>query len=707
MQRFPAGLSLAPCVFAVAALAAGLPAQALTLSVGSGPDCDFPTVRAAFDAIAPTEPLELLLQGRGAVPGQGIHDVSGLAFVLDGGRQLRIRGDAGEGLSPCSSRDAAAPPRFVQGAAPIPGYLFQVRDESALQLENLELRGFQNGALQVTGGSNLVLDRVTLRSNRTPPGVSGAAIQLDAGSVEIIDSLLRDNDSGGAGGAVFCSAGASAAAEVVLTGAVRFETNRAAADGGAIMLHRRCTLRDEAGQGVVFRANSAARDGGAIAADAVPAVDERNAVRLQSEPLFEGNFAGRHGGALAAGVRNVVTITAGALFGGNEASQEGGALALRGEAQLTELSGSFVSNVARRGGAAWIDGRNVRFLGSGRSVHESARDSYSDSFIANRATGSPSLTATGGALFVTGAGTTTVERYEFRENDVLTAGGVGGRGAVAATTGSGAGLRILSSLLWRNGHDDPDPGDSLQEDTTAIELMGTGNTLDFVLSTVVEQRGAEFLSLRSTTSARLIGVVAAQNRAGQNGIFVAAGATITGSVCNNVHIGPPPPPLDPGFVPAPGTRRGQFRLGDDSPLRARCPLGELDGVRDAFVKFDTDLDGIERRVTVVGREERIDSGAFGYTRPLQATAACAGRDLVVEVDGDRQLSFSGFVIAGEGPSMPRPLTGDSSRFEGPGAWRDVFVRETAGDFEQLGLGTFVCGTTLLFRDGFDPPLAGD
>src|SRR5690606_8551497 len=137
----------------------------------------------------------------------------------------------------------------------------------------------------------------------TSANVSGAAISLDSATLRLRETVFSDNASPAAGGAIFCSASAAASSAIKLARAGVFglpgsgKGNRAGFDGGAIALHRRCTLEAENGDtpGLRFENNQAGRDGGAIAVAGqfdVPA--RRNLVQLDSRfraAVFIDNFA--------------------------------------------------------------------------------------------------------------------------------------------------------------------------------------------------------------------------------------------------------------------------------------------------------------------------------------------------------------------------------------------------------------------------------
>jgi predicted outer membrane repeat protein len=695
---FPAGILLAACSCAVQA-------QSLTVTVGNGAACNFPSLQAAVASVGVDVDLTVLLQGRDAGDSQGIYPG---ALALDRQRAVTVIGDAGAGLSPCTAAGATRAPKLVPPAV-IAGYMVRIGDRARVAFDGVEIGATAQGGIVIESEATLELRRVTMRGNRTPGGVSGAAIQIDGADVRIVDSSFLDNRSAAAGGAIFCSANAPAESRITLEGSVLFGSasapNRAAFDGGAIALLRRCTLTSEGD--VRFVGNIAERDGGAIAAASqLGTPQDGSDINLVGSGVFEGNFAGRNGGALLLASQNELEIDAPHAFIDNDAGRDGGAIAATGptlaadSGELEVDSTTFLLNSARRGGAVWIDGREAQFTSRCESRRESLRDQYCASFQLNTALGATAASAQGGALLVGAGGEVRIDGYEFRNNDAHTAGGLRGLGAALAAEG-GSLLRVSNSLLWRNGHDDPDREDGFEEDTTAIELLGAGNRLELTLSTIVQQFGDEYLRLQNGASAQLIGVIAAENRSGANGLSDPGGG-ISGS-CNNVHIGPPPPPTDPRFVPAPGSARGLFRLAGDSPMRARCRLSEVQGLPGVTLQ---DMDGVARTITGSGANARIDAGAFTHVAKLRATAACEGVDLRVTIsEGD---AAGGIRIEGNGPRLPEVLAPESAersvRLIGPGSWTGLTVEETDGDLERIALGDIACGAApgQLFRDGFEP-----
>jgi predicted outer membrane repeat protein len=720
----PAGLAaslLAPLAVCLASAA-----QALTVTAGFGPDCDFDSPAAALAAVTSGD-LEILLQGR---PGSGSNDegVYRGALVVSGSRTVSIRGvQSCSDTSPPAHRPRLSRPQ----AGEIPRLVTVSGGDTRLMLDDVDIVDTRNGGIAVAGGARLDAHRARFAQNRTPTGVGGAAIDLFSGSVFLGDVVFVDNESGGSGGAIACENLGSGAASLIEfeSGEVAFGTfnvgNRTALDGGAIFLGRHCILRRSGSSVVRFENNIAGRDGGAIAlAGMFTAPARRNILRLGRaltvEDDFEAlefitNFAARDGGALHVGSQAELELGLEmgaadsphgvARFLGNEAGRDGGAIAVLGpvfadpaqERGAANIAATYLGNRAQRGGALWVDGGRLVELEPSRcrSVEIGLPDRYCNEFVFNTAQGSASRPALGGAVHLTGGSELRIAGYHFFANDARLAAGVAPNGSVASVEG-GSTLRLAHSLLHQNGHDDPDPNDGVRDATTMIDLRGAGNHLQMVLSTMVEQRGAEIVRVQSGASARFVGTIAADNTAA--GISAPAGA-ISG-VCNRIPLSGLPPPADPSFVPAPGTIRGRFRLADDSPMRAFCKLAD---VQAEDFDVERDLDGIARRIATVNGIERIDAGAFTYNEALSARAGCVGPDLEVELLGGDQFFHYDVVVFGSGPELPMPVPMSRLlRLAGPGVWSDLRVEEQVGDRERLHLGHFACGLAdPVFGSGFE------
>lgn len=709
-------------------LGLGDPAAALTVSVGQGADCDFPSIAAALDGIGPEVDLTVLVQGRAAGSGQGVYTD---ALDVLGGRSVRLFGDAGQGLSPCSGRDASLPPRIAgDGQRPLARYQIVVGEGSRLDLENIDVVDSSAGGVRVVGAALFSARRSVFSGHRTGPGVSGAAISLDGADLRLGEVVFSDNASPAAGGAIFCSAPDSALGIIELDRDVVFglpgvgQGNRAGFDGGAIALHQRCLLRSGDGfaRGLRFENNLAGRDGGAIAvAGQFDAPARRSALQLDGRfagAAFVDNFATRHGGAIVIGSQAALDL--GTPFGegtrpesevlrliNNSAGGNGGALAILGpvksdpalERGEASVSASFQGNVAQRGGAVWVDGgRGARFTPSKcDSIAIKTRDRYCEAFEFNRALGDDAVSALGGALLLSGGASVEVDGYALDANDADRAGGLAGRGSAIGLVG-GSQLRLANSLLRRNGHDDPDPSDAVLEATTAIDLIGSGNLAHVALSTIAGQRGSAYLRVQAGSSARLVGVIADGNPAGIDAIGSVSGT------CNNVQTGAAPAPLDPGFVPAPGTPRGLFRLRDDSLMRARCARAVLEG---EGIEFGRDLDGVARRATLVSGQERFDIGAFQHNLALAGSARCVGIDLEVELSQGDLFAVGDVRVEGDGPGLSArlPVSG-LLQVPGPGSWADLSLRELGGDRETVALGSLACGQPdAIFSTSFERGLA--
>ncbi|HRQ64095.1 MAG TPA: hypothetical protein PKZ76_04390 [Xanthomonadaceae bacterium] len=611
-------------------------AQQITVTVGAEPACNFQSISAALDAIGPEVELEILVQGQPAEDSTTVGNQQG-PLRIAAGRKVTLIGDSGQGLSSCTGEQSSRRPVITRDNGAAPGRLITVEESAELFVRNIDIVDGNAGGVLVRDLGIFRADGVRFEGHRTAAGVSGAAISIDDARVSLRNTQFFDNASPAAGGAIFCnsdSAVRTARIEMdrdVVFGEQGFgRGNRAGFDGGAIALFRHCMLIAASGSvlGLHFENNQAGRDGGAIAAaDRVSEPGMRNFVHLDRflGAVFLDNFASRDGGAIHVGsqVELLVGVKPGSgtifengvtRFINNAAGRDGGALVVLGqvldgnnERGRAEITASFHGNMAQRGGAIWADGGRQLALTPSACVSADilVRDRYCDVFEFNLAHGSPSRSAIGGALYLTGAARATVRGYAIDGNDAMTAGGLAGRGSAIGLSGSSR-LRMQDTLLRRNGHDDPDPGDGQPEATTAIDLLGSGNEAQIALSTIVQQRGDVWLRVQAGSAARLIGVIADQNAAG---IAVSASATLTG-FCNNVQLDDVGAPTDPGFVPPPGTARGLFRLAPDSPMRAFCNRVELTNENDDVI-VGRDLDGIERRGALVDGVEHVDIGAFG------------------------------------------------------------------------------------------------
>lgn len=353
------------------------------------------------DAGVPTggEPFECGL--RPAVPYPAPEDLGAIRFIgdgtrascteaavqqaLDGGGYLRFR--CGPGLIEITS---SAPLRITQTGTVVDGEgrvtvtgagtsrLFETTPTAAVAvLRNLALsRGSADagGALRVTGGAQLWLDRVVLTSNAatgatapgTPPNAGGGAVHVMAGGELIAVSanfLNNGADFGGAiwtegrlalhavrfrsnqasagvrsGGAVACSGG-----EVVLCDS-ELEDNRAGLGGALFVDEGAITVSTTS-----FVANPALGGDPRLGSFGGAMVLRGSEARIERS-TFDGNLSIQGGGAIVAigGTSRWENVT---FVDNNAASGAGGAMLFDGGTHAV-VHATFVDNQAREPGSA-------------------------------------------------------------------------------------------------------------------------------------------------------------------------------------------------------------------------------------------------------------------------------------------------------------------------------------------------------------------
>ena len=216
------------------------------------------------------------------------------------------------------------------------------------------------GAGAVVESSRLVLDGVTLASNRAEAG--GAALWAAGSTVEMVDVVARENSVNGFG-AVLRAVDTS-----VLTRSSTFAANTSGTergferDGGAAFDLRQGSWRDF---GSTFSANVAVDGGGAVRLEGTRA--------FLYETRFEDNEAtsreGRGGALLVesgrTSLRDVVTS-------GNSSAGSAGALAVGEDAVVSVVGGRLAGSAAEgAGGAVLVEG-DLLLRGTGLSGNRAA-----------------------------------------------------------------------------------------------------------------------------------------------------------------------------------------------------------------------------------------------------------------------------------------------------------------------------------------------
>jgi len=585
----------------LAGISAG-PAEALSLRVGpsagqSGSFCDFASLGDAIAFLPAGDETHTI-----RVETVATDDPADAIGVFD--RSVHIVADLAAG-SGCSA-DAGPDERllleidgqFLGGARTV---TVGLGGELVLERVTVASNRF-TGGVEVSGGSLKMIDsRVT--ANRTQDGRSGGGILVEGGTLELIDTEVDFNQAAGTGGGVFCAFGRGSRARVVLRDGTFFHGN-VANSGGAIYLFDRCDLEMH-GQ-VVMSGNSAAVNGGAIALEP-RAIDQDNhsTLILSGENVLRNNEAETDGGALfwPEGNRLEMDIAADTSlrFLNNRAGRDGGAIRILGPgADLRFSNADFDSNRADGfGGAVAVDDRNVSFQATCRSVALDdtplePTDSYCAGFAGNSFQDHFGQTRTGkfGAQLFAREASVLVDRYRFGFTHVHEADAPAGADGLAIFASSGD--LLLQNVLVENHS--TDLGDAVD----VIDLAGDDSDLLLFNSTLAGNDGVP-VHVRGDASLQSVGSIVAENT---------RGITVSGNLietCSNLQIGDAPAPVDPGFVF--DFDRGGFRLASASPM--------IDGglgcdpalLPDFYESPVLDLDGARR--TLGSQDPRaFDLGAF-------------------------------------------------------------------------------------------------
>lgn len=651
---------------------------AVEVRVGNHPSCDHASLRDAIGQPDLNLDLRILVQGRakeGADGQQGVHDAD---LTIIGPRTIEIVGDDGSSPhSTCTGFNAARRPEIHGLGSSDVGYKVVVQEGGTLILENINVKDTTAGGIQLSS-SSLSADNVDFVGNSTPTNVSGAAIQADSSMISLRNSEFLGNFSPAAGGAIFCTASelGNMTMQNVSFGTSRTGSgNRASFDGGAIALHRNCVL--EILGGVAFEGNFAGRDGGAVST----AANEVNRIDLRADIKFgqtQGNLAVRNGGAVALGPKgHLFAEDTLSVFSRNFAGEAGGAIHVARDARALLLGCErFVQNKAGSGGAIHAEGivtvRNLERTPLCEPSLELPSNEYQTMFDSNLATAKG-----GGAIFATGEGALVrIEQAVLVGNDSTLSGTTLPPFGSVAFVEEGAKLHIENSLLYDNGHESTV---ILQDPPTLLHADDSGSRIDIGLTTVAENIGSVPLIVTGGAASRLFGVIEHDN----DMFSPTVGGDDILSVCSTIDHD-----LDPRFIPPPGTKRGLFRLASDSPMRGFCRAADAPFA----VRFERDLDDIGRSQLLVGDQIHIDAGAFNHNFPLSVLSECAtqnGRDgLALSMSGDGES----FNVTGNGPNLPVTTNTGAAFIDGDGSgfWTDLLVSENHGDLEQLRLGTVSC-----------------
>ena len=183
--------------------------------------------------------------------------------------------------------------------------------------------------LDVRPGANLILTGVTLRNGLA---VNAAGIR-NAGSLELIDSVVSGNDASGAANSLGGGIG-NASGTLTLT-RVTVSNNTAAVHGGGLYSSGGTIVATDS----TFSGNSATADGGGISIF--------TGMLQISDSTISNNTAGADGGGLSAEAA-IVTATR-TTVSGNTAVQDGGGLNVIGNGELRLFDNSITNNSTNTG----------------------------------------------------------------------------------------------------------------------------------------------------------------------------------------------------------------------------------------------------------------------------------------------------------------------------------------------------------------------
>ena len=217
-------------------------------------------------------------------------------------------------------RDAS----MVQVGSTKPGELIEVQTGGYLELEDIVLDG---GAVWSDGADS--------ENSGITPGDSGLfAVRKDAEAILLDGTVLRNNEKGGGGGAIWL------VGTLTIDGA-SIENNKANGNGGAIVVRNDYSkLYLKSGS---FTGNYATGDGGAIY------IQEKGLVEMSGGEITNNTTAdGKSGGAVR--VYGTFKMTDGEISG-NSAGNSGGAIYLSSTPAVLELTGGEITgNTARATG---------------------------------------------------------------------------------------------------------------------------------------------------------------------------------------------------------------------------------------------------------------------------------------------------------------------------------------------------------------------
>lgn len=247
--------------------------------------------------------------------------------------------------------------------------------------------------INVTPGSELILENVTLRNGSVAPTFNavGGAIFANGASVTILNSTLEKNSALDGGGAVFFSAGSNAKLVIAdSTFADNSTDSRGGLGGGALLLNGSDNniIRSQ------FIGNTAVQEGGAIYTYSNSSTPIGTTTIFDS--VFQANDAGTDGGALyiQATTANLVNT----LISGNRADRGGGIFfSSLGSVNLTNVTMASNFAVSETGGFAASGNnfaiRNSIFWGNNNSIfyNDASASVVEDDFYSGQILGPRSI----------------------------------------------------------------------------------------------------------------------------------------------------------------------------------------------------------------------------------------------------------------------------------------------------------------------------
>lgn len=298
-----------------------------------------------------------------------------------------------------------------------------------------------NGGALTNGANNVVISATNFTDNRTTGATSDGGAIHNQGSLRLEGLVLSNNQAQRNGGAIDVVQG-----EVVLSNVVLNNNAALTGNGGAVDVDPsgRLTVSN-----ITFEQNTAAGDGGAIDNDGVVQVTSAG---------FRDNVAQREGGAIFIGNGGNTTISQ-TGFSRNIGVERGGAISNRGDAttQLTVQSVNFSENQVTSNTVGLGDGGAIYLNGAGTTTVQNA------SFFDNRSSDG------GGAIAARGDTVLLLNDVTLERNIALNS--IGG----AIDLAQNSRLTLNNSRISQNQAADQGGGLSLEEQAQATITNTTFN----------------------------------------------------------------------------------------------------------------------------------------------------------------------------------------------------------------------------------------